>query len=224
MLEKVKEIQEQSRRNSEKIKECKEIIRTASLKDEKRICDAAREQKLLEIENAILHDNARVALVEEVLPVIVDILKKYAGKPYGPKTKAKMSDELKAAKNCAFYINSKIYGMDRISIVPLNEQGFSGTWFNYNDFEVYCGYYSDKPKKYLLINDNRVCAHELDEFNFSVKWVDDPAGRACEITDKWADVLIAEEKFHKALDEVNNLLPSRINSKYVGRLYHDIMA
>lgn len=53
---------------------------------------AAESEKLyrLEIERRILKDNARAALVAEAWPVIREACEKYAGKPYGEKTRAAM--------------------------------------------------------------------------------------------------------------------------------------
>ena len=44
---------------------------------------ASEEKKDLQITLKILKNNAKIALFNEVLPVALDILTKYAGKPYG---------------------------------------------------------------------------------------------------------------------------------------------
>lgn len=65
--------------------------------------------KNLKIIMKILKNNARVALFYDVLPVALEILAKYSGKPYGEKTRQKISDEVKEKTNCRFYIGSR-YG------------------------------------------------------------------------------------------------------------------
>ena len=90
---------------------------------------ASEEKKDLQITLKILKSNARIALFNEVIPVALEVLKKYAGKPYGEKTKEKISDEIKEKTNCRFYITSRwdSYSFD---IYPLD--GFG------NDYNITC--------------------------------------------------------------------------------------
>src|SRR5574344_1786958 len=90
---------------------------------------ASAEKKDLRITLKILISNARIALFNEVLPVALEVLKKYAGKPYGDKTKQKISDEIKEKTNCWFYITScyGLYSFDGLV------DGFG------NDYNIICG-------------------------------------------------------------------------------------
>ena len=45
----------------------------------------------LQLAVKLLKNNARVSLFHEVLPVLVEMLKKYNGKPYGEKTREKFA-------------------------------------------------------------------------------------------------------------------------------------
>ena len=72
---------------------------------------AAAEQKSrdLRISLKLVENNYRVATFHEVLPVVLEILAKYKGKPYGEKTRAKIYDEIKAATGAGVYIGNS-YG------------------------------------------------------------------------------------------------------------------
>lgn len=60
--------------------------------------------KNLKITMKILKNNARVALFYDVLPVALEILAKYSGKPYGEKTRQKISDEVKKKQIAVFIL------------------------------------------------------------------------------------------------------------------------
>ena len=83
----------------------------------------------LQITLKILQNNAKIALFNEVMPVALEVLSKYNGKPYGPKTKQKISDEIKEKTNCRFYISSR-YGSDLFNIYPNDVS---------NEYSIDCG-------------------------------------------------------------------------------------
>ena len=64
-------------------------------------------KKDLQITIKILNSNAKIALYNEVLPIVLELLAKYKNKPYGPKTEKKIKDEIKEKTNCSFYINER---------------------------------------------------------------------------------------------------------------------
>lgn len=53
----------------------------------------------------ILKNNYNNRLAAEVLPALVEVLKKYNGKKYGEKTREKMGEEFKAMTGCRFYLS-----------------------------------------------------------------------------------------------------------------------
>lgn len=73
--------------------------------------------------------NAKIAIFRQVLPVVLDTISKYAGKPFGDKTSAKFCDEVKAATGCYVYFDRKSWG-DNIELSPV---------CNPYDFKVVCG-------------------------------------------------------------------------------------
>ena len=77
------------------------------------------EQKKLDLNITIkmLRNNARRALYNELVPVIIEVLSKYKNKPYGEKTKDKISEEIKNISGCRCYIHNS-YSDSEIKIYP----------------------------------------------------------------------------------------------------------
>ena len=55
---------------------------------------AEKATKNLSLTIKFLQNNARISLFHDVMPVLLDILSKYKGKPYGEKTREKIAKEL----------------------------------------------------------------------------------------------------------------------------------
>lgn len=108
----------------------------------------------LEIAIKILNSNAKIALFNEVMPQVLEVLAKYKNKPYGPKTEQKIKDEIKEKTKCGFYI-SVIYSSQEYNIFPLEFIG--------NTYDIVCGtkYIEGKQKK--LLDDNKIQVPELDD-------------------------------------------------------------
>lgn len=90
------------------------------------ICAAADRVRDLKISVALLKNNAKLALFAEVVPVALEVLAKYKGKPYGEKTREKISDEIKTRTGCYFWICSR-YSSEEYHISPVDRYGFDIT-------------------------------------------------------------------------------------------------
>lgn len=77
------------------------------------------EQKKIDLNITIkmLRNNAKRALFVETVPAIIATLEKYKNKPYGEKTRDKISNEIKAATGCRCYIKNS-YSDSEINIYP----------------------------------------------------------------------------------------------------------
>lgn len=73
--------------------------------------------------------NAKIAIFKQVLPVVLDTIGKYAGKPFGDKTREKFAEEVKAITGCYVYFDRKSWG-DNIELSPV---------CNPYDYKVICG-------------------------------------------------------------------------------------
>lgn len=73
--------------------------------------------------------NAKIAIFQQVLPVVLDTIGKYAGKPFGDKTRAKFCDEVKTATGCYVYFDRQSWS-DNIELSPVCSP---------YEFKVICG-------------------------------------------------------------------------------------
>ena len=174
---------------------------------------AAAELAPLNIELKIRHDNTRRMIYNATIPAVLDILKKLNGKPYGEKTKQKISDEMKAQYNCALYLSNQYGG--KIDLVPLNGEGYTNYNFKYDDFDIYTRYNKDGQQIHVL-NDNRINgAITADDIYLSSchAIVADPAARAAEIIAAFTELKRKQEQFEHEVKQFNTLLPSSIEPR-----------
>lgn len=99
-----------------------------------------------------LQNNARIALFHDVMPVLLDILSKYKGKPYGEKTCEKIAKELEERIGARAYISTR-YDTDEIRIYPSNSFG--------NTYTITAG---TKPNEHILI-DNKIQILPIESFS-----------------------------------------------------------
>lgn len=160
---------------------------------------ASEEKKNLQITIKILNNNAKIALFNEVIPVALEVLKKYAGKPYGEKTRGKIAEEVKAATNCRFYINSR-YDSHSYEIYPVDGVG--------NEYNISCGTkYIDGIRKPLLV-DNKIQIVTFDEielYYISRAYVEDIPQRVEDIKAAYAEAVAKQEELKAACDRFNAL-------------------
>ena len=178
---------------------------------------ASEEKKDLQITIKILKSNAKIALFNEVIPVALEVLKKYAGKPYGEKTKEKISDEIKEKTNCRFDITSRwdSYSFD---IYPMD--GFG------NDYNITCGSkYTNGERKPLLI-DNKIQLITFDEielYYISREYVEDIPQRIENLKTAYAEAVIKQEELQTACDNFNMLAVGDISCIYSDKhIYHNM--
>ena len=164
-----------------------------------------------EIIRSIEHDNDRIMVYNRAMAGIIDILKKYAGKQYGPKTKERMRDELKAFCGCSWYIDNEY----RFCIVPLNNEGYHDYHFKYGDFDVYL---VQPNVKRIISSDNRICKDlEFTDFFLSGchEYVQDPVAHADEIIASFGVLKEQYNKFESMINVFNSMLPSGIDRRHI---------
>ena len=133
---------------------------TQKRKVENEMCKLNEEIKDLQITIKILNSNAKIALFNEVMPQVLEVLAKYKNKPYGPKTEQKIRDEIKEKTNCSFYISDR-YNSQEYHIIPLEYSG--------NTYNIECGakYIDGKQKK--LLEENKIQVLELNDLMLAYK-------------------------------------------------------
>lgn len=113
---------------------------------------AEKATKNLSLTIKFMQNNARIALFHDVMPVLLDILSKYKGKPYGEKTREKIAKELEERIGARAYIGTR-YDTDEIRIYPSNSFG--------NTYTITVG---TKPNEHVLI-DNKIQLLPLESFS-----------------------------------------------------------
>lgn len=199
------------KKNAKRAEELENFVKSSKWTERRapEFAKAAEGAELLRIENKILLDNARQALFSEVFPVILEQLSKYRGKPYGEKTEQKISDAVKAATNCRFYMRSE-YSGTVLHIIPLNENGYSGSRFGYADFDIYTKYENGERPRVLI--DNKIQEVPAEKFFISncAQYVENPRERAETIRAEFAALKEARAEYERKCSEFNSLLPSGI--------------
>lgn len=224
----------------EEIKRTGEAIRAAEAKENElvesymKICDLrerhearkavesemnknSQHKKDLEITRKILKNNAKVALFNDVLPVALEILKKYSGKPYGEKTREKIAEEVKAATNCRFYIGSR-YGSHSFEVYPVDAFG--------NDYNISCGTeYTNGNKKPLLV-DNKIQLVTFDEialYYISREYVADIPHRVEELKQLYREAVAKQKELEAVCSRYNVLAVGDIEHIYKDKNIYENM-
>ena len=169
----------------------------------------------LQITLKILQNNAKIALFNEVMPVALEILSKYNGKPYGTKTKQKISDEVKEKTNCRFYISSR-YDSDSFDIYPSDAS---------NEYNINCGTdYTTGSKKQILI-DNKIQPVKFEEvqpYYISREYVTDIPQRVETLKSLYKEAVAKQEELKAICDNFNKLAVGINHIYYDERLYKNI--
>lgn len=208
--QKINELEEKTKqiRNTYKkimdIKERYEKMKTV----ENDIVRLEEKKEDLQITIKILNSNAKIALYNETMPTVLEVLAKYKGKPYGPKTEQKIKDEIKEKTNCGFYIISR-YSSQQYHIFPLE--------FISNDYNIVCGtkYIDGKQKK--LLEDNKIQVPELDDLTiyFSSKdYIDNIQKRIKDLKRLYKKAYEKQQELEKICSEYNNLAVGNIKNIY----------
>lgn len=165
-------------------------------------------KKDLQITVKILNSNAKIALFNETLPIVLKVLAKYKGKPYGPKTEEKIKDEIKEKTNCSFYISER-YGSQAYHIIPLE--------FSNNNYNIECGtiYIDGKQKK--LLDENKIQVLNFNDFTLyytSKEYIDNIPKRIKELKKLYKKAYEKQQELVAICSEYNNLAVGNIKNIY----------
>ena len=165
-------------------------------------------KKDLQITVKILNSNAKIALYNEVMPEVLEVLAKYKNKPYGPKTEEKIKDAIKEKTNCSFYINAR-YGSQTYNIMPLE---FSG-----NTYNIECGSKCIDGKQKKLLDENKIQALEFDDITLyytSKEYIDNIPKRIKELKKLYKKAYEKQQELAAICSEYNNLAVGNIKNIY----------
>lgn len=208
--QKINELEEKTKqiRNTYKnimdIKERHEKMKTV----ENELLILEEKKKDLQITIKILNSNAKIALFNEVIPQVLEVLAKYKNKSYGPKTEQKIRDEIKEKINCSFYISSR-YSSQEYHIIPLE--------FSNNDYNIECGtkYIDGKQKK--LLEDNKIQLPGLNDLTLyysSKEYIDNIPKRIKDLKRLYKKAYEKQKELEKICGEYNSLTVGSIKNIY----------
>ena len=190
--------------NIKDIKERHEKMRNV----ENELMSLEEKKKDLQITIKILNSNAKIALYNEVLPVVLEVLEKYKNKPYGPKTEQKIRDEIKEKTNCGFYISVR-YSSQEYHIYPLE--------FTNNDYNIECGTKFINGKQKKLLDDNKIQVPELNDLTIyysSKEYINNIPKRIKELKKLYKKAYEKQQELEKICSEYNNLAVGSIKNIY----------
>lgn len=152
----------------------------------------------------ILKNNYNHRLAADVLPALVEVLKKYNGKKYGEKTQEKMREEFKAMTGCGLY---------------LARFTFSQKCSNAHIYEMRDGYKQGEEielftaNAYIINDDNIIQAQPADAFKIYdySEYIENPAERVAELAEKKKELDDMRNAFNKAVDAYNALTVNGID-------------
>ena len=152
----------------------------------------------------ILRHNYRIILFDEAVPGILETLKKYNGRAYGEKTRAKIRDEIREKYGVYFYINSRSW---------CDELCISDEYTRYNE-EIIARGDADGEYKHFLI-DNKINAPELETLTFyDNSFVDNVLERIRAIKEARENAKKTAAAAREAINNYNDLLVVNIDHAY----------
>lgn len=177
--------------------------------------DRAEVQRL-EIIAAILRDNARREIFNAAAPVIVETLKKYAGRPYGPKTAEKIKREIRDRAGVNFWIGSGRYD-NGAHFIPARSDGYNDPRYNCDGFSFHVarpdGAKIGDPWPAFLDADNKItppASADALRLESCAEYCQDPASRAAEIIEVHKAAAAAAKAAGEAVAKFNNMVPDGI--------------
>lgn len=208
--QKINEVEEKTKEirktylNIMDIKERHEKMKTV----ENDIVKLEEKKKDLQITIKIMNSNAKIALFNEVMPQVLEVLAKYKNKPYSPKTEQKIKDEIKEKTKCGFYISER-YSSQEYHIFPLE---FSG-----NTYDIICGTKYIDGKQKNLLDDNKIQVPELNDLTLyytSKEYIENIHKRIKDLKRIYKKAYEKQQELEKICSEYNNLAVGNIKNIY----------
>ena len=210
--QKIKELEEKTKElqntylNIMDLKERHEKIKAV----ENDIARIEEKKKDLQITVKILNSNAKIALYNEVMPEVLEVLAKYKNKPYGPKTEEKIKDEIKEKTNCSFYISTR-YSSQEYHIIPLG-----------NNYNIECGSKCIDGKQKKLLDENKIQVLEFNDlalYYASKEYIDNIPKRIKELKRLYKKAYEKQQELATLCSEYNNLAVGNIKNIYKDQFF-----
>ena len=182
---------------------------------------------LLKVAQRVLFDNIRIAYFQETMPKVLEVLKKYHNKPYGPVLKQKIADELKPLGVYMYISTEPEYRSDEIHLRPVNNYYMFGN----DDMTIvtlFQGAGDDREKLPILggTTGNRLQVYSLDRYSLQNcgNYAEDPEALAADLMARYDRIKEQFDQMEKDLRALNDMLPARIDWIDVGKLHYEGLA
>ena len=193
-------------------KEIKEL-RDEGKSKMKETAELEAEKRDLDLTLKYLKNNAKVALFNEAMPVVLEVFGKYIGKPYGPKTADKIRNEIKEKTNCSVWIDNGFRG------IALNEDGYSIYWCDFTCNSKY----EDGRRKPILV-DNKIQKLEFSDLELwyiNKNYVEDIPTTIEKLKELKREAVAKQEEFKNICDKFNELTVDGIERIYSDKRIYD---
>lgn len=178
---------------------------------------------LLKVALRVLFDNIRIAYFQETMPKVLEVLKKYHNKPYGPVLKQKISDELKALGVYIYISTEPEYRSDEIHLQPVKNYHMFGN----DDMTIVTRFRVDGSEREKLpilggTTGNRLQVYSFDNYMLQNcgNYAEDPEAVAAELCAQYDKVKEQFDRLESDLRALNDNLPSHINWIDAGKLHY----
>lgn len=169
---------------------------------------AAQETKDLYLSLRILKNNARIALFNDVIPVLLEVLTKYKGKPYGEKTRDKISKETEEKAGARAYICTN-YNQDQISVYPSSGYG--------NDYSITIGTKYIEGKQDRILIDNKIQIVPIENFclwYIKDKYISDIPAAIADMKELYSKAVSMQKELDKVCSAFNKYAVNGIEPIY----------
>lgn len=168
----------------------------------------------------LLQNNARIALFHDVMPVLLEVLAKYKGKPYGEKTREKIAKDVEERTGARAYIGTK-YNQDCISIFP--------SWGFGNTYSITAGpkYNSETKEHDRMLIDNKIQVLPLECFEvwyIRSEYFEDIPAAVAEMKEHYKKAVEMQKELSEICSAFNKYAVEGIESIYCDkRIYERLM-
>ena len=178
---------------------------------------------LLKVALRVLFDNIRIAYFQETMPKVLEVLKKYHNKPYGPVLKQKIQEELKPLGVYMYISTEPEYRSDEMHLRPVNPPYLFG-----NDemtvLTLFQGAGDDRQKLPMLggTTGNRLQVYGIEKYKLHncKNYAEDPEEVAAELCARYDRIKEQFDQMEKDLRALNDMLPARIDWIDAGKLHY----
>lgn len=160
----------------------------------------------------IMQNNAKIAIFNEIAPVVVEVLNKYEKKAYGEKTKQKITDEISERTHFCCYIHSN-YASQTVNIIPTD-------FYNCN-YNISIG---GRNGTEIFLLDNKIQKIALEELRLwytEEEYIEHIQERILDLKVAYAQVLHAREELENACEKFNTLVVGDIKRVHADDRYYN---